>query len=158
MKPNDSDKPQIQVPSRRDFLGNVYTAMMGIGLADLISGKAIAKGGDLQLGKPHFPAKAKRGIYLFMSGAPSQLDMYDYKPQMKTMFDKQLSLRMGQCNVKRWTDDLLPLVEDPRDPLGVMDLVTHRAPLSDAPALYETFQKKEDGCIKVVLDPTLASA
>jgi len=72
---------------------------------------------------------------------------------MKTMFDKQLSLRMGQCNVKRWTDDLLPLVEDPRDPLGVMDLVTHRAPLSEAPALYETFQKKADGCIKVVLGP-----
>jgi threonine dehydrogenase-like Zn-dependent dehydrogenase len=72
---------------------------------------------------------------------------------MKTMFDKQLSLRMGQCNVKRWTDDLLPLVEDPRDPLGVMDLVTHRAPLSEAPALYETFQKKADGCIKVVLVP-----
>jgi threonine dehydrogenase-like Zn-dependent dehydrogenase len=74
--------------------------------------------------------------------------------------DKQLSLRMGQCNVKRWIDDLLPLVEDPADPLGVMDLVTHHAPrtthhapLEDAPALYETFQKKQDGCIKVVLTP-----
>ena len=72
---------------------------------------------------------------------------------MKTMFDRQLNLRMGQCNVKRWIDDLLPLVEDPADPLGVMDLVTHHAPLEDAPALYETFQKKEDGCIKVVLRP-----
>lgn len=72
---------------------------------------------------------------------------------MKTLFDKQISLRMGQCNVKRWTDDLLPLVEDPADPLGVMDLVTHHAPLADAPALYDTFQKKEDGCIKVVLRP-----
>ena len=72
---------------------------------------------------------------------------------MKTMFDKQINLRMGQCNVKRWVDDLLPLVEDPADPLGVMDLVTHHAPLEDAPALYSTFQKKEDGCIKVVLRP-----
>ncbi|AZS37280.1 putative zinc-binding alcohol dehydrogenase [Microbacterium lemovicicum] len=72
---------------------------------------------------------------------------------MKTMFDKQLSLRMGQCNVKNWVEDILPLVEDPADPLGVMDLVTHHAPLEDAPALYETFQKKEDGCIKVVLRP-----
>lgn len=72
---------------------------------------------------------------------------------MKTLFDKQISLRMGQCNVKRWTDDLLPLVEDASDPFGVMDLVTHRAPLADAPALYETFQKKQDGCIKVVLTP-----
>jgi threonine dehydrogenase-like Zn-dependent dehydrogenase len=72
---------------------------------------------------------------------------------MKTLFDRQIALRMGQCNVKRWVDTLLPLVEDPSDPLGVTDLVTHRAPLADAPQLYETFQKKADGCIKVVLEP-----
>ncbi|MGD7001695.1 zinc-dependent alcohol dehydrogenase [Corynebacterium halotolerans] len=72
---------------------------------------------------------------------------------MLTLFDKQIQLRMGQCNVKKWIDDLLPLVEDPADPLGVDDLVTHRVPLTDAPAAYEKFQKKEDGCIKVVLDP-----
>lgn len=72
---------------------------------------------------------------------------------MKTLFDKQVSVRMGQCNVKRWIDDLMPLVEDPTDPLGVDDLVTHHAPLEDAAVLYETFQKKEDGCIKVVLNP-----
>ncbi|OAN41371.1 alcohol dehydrogenase catalytic domain-containing protein [Microbacterium sp. H83] len=75
---------------------------------------------------------------------------------MKTMFDKQVSLRMGQCNVKRWIDDLMPLVEDLHDPLGVMDLTTHSAPLEDAPALYGTFQRKEDGCIKVVLRPDAA--
>ncbi|MEV8249985.1 alcohol dehydrogenase catalytic domain-containing protein [Microbacterium sp. NPDC076768] len=73
---------------------------------------------------------------------------------MKTLFDKQISLRMGQCNVKNWIDDLLPLVEDTADPLGIMDLTTHHAPLSDAPDLYRTFQEKSDGCIKVVLHPT----
>ena len=72
-----------------------------------------------------------------------------------TMFDKQIQLRMGQCNVKKWIDDVLPLLEDPADPLGVDDLVTHRLPLSEAPGAYEKFQKKADGCIKVVLDPTL---
>ncbi|CAN5278003.1 zinc-dependent alcohol dehydrogenase [soil metagenome] len=72
---------------------------------------------------------------------------------MKTLFDKQVTLRMGQCNVKNWIDDLLPLVEDPSDPLGVTDLVTHSVSLDRAPELYETFQKKEDGCIKVVLKP-----
>ncbi|WP_458111933.1 glutathione-dependent formaldehyde dehydrogenase [Arthrobacter sp. R1-13] len=72
---------------------------------------------------------------------------------MLWMFDKQIQLRMGQCNVRNWTDELLPLVEDDADPLGVMDLVTHRAGLGEAPALYEKFQKKEDGCIKVVLNP-----
>ncbi|MBP1232784.1 threonine dehydrogenase-like Zn-dependent dehydrogenase [Arthrobacter sp. PvP102] len=70
-----------------------------------------------------------------------------------SMFDKQLQLRMGQCNVRNWTDELLPLVEDEADPLGVMDLVTHRVGLEEAPAMYEKFQKKEDGCIKVVLQP-----
>lgn len=74
---------------------------------------------------------------------------------MKTLFDKQISMRMGQCNVKRWIPELLPLVEHRGDPLGTTDLTTHRVPLSEAPAMYETFQKKEDGCIKVVLDPAL---
>lgn len=73
-----------------------------------------------------------------------------------TMFDKQL--RMGQCNVRSWTDELLPLVEDPADPLGVGDLVTHRLPLEEAAVGYDLFQKKHDGCIKVVLDPTIAPA
>lgn len=72
---------------------------------------------------------------------------------LMTMFDKQIQLRMGQCNVRRWTDALLPLVEDDGDPLGVMHLVTHRGSLDEAPGLYEKFQKKQDGCIKVVLQP-----
>jgi threonine dehydrogenase-like Zn-dependent dehydrogenase len=72
---------------------------------------------------------------------------------MMTMFDKQLQFRMGQCNVKDWIEDLLPIVEDPTDPLGIDDLVTHRVPLEDAPDAYEMFQTKRDGCIKVVLEP-----
>ena len=72
---------------------------------------------------------------------------------MLTLFDKQIQLRMGQANVHSYIDDLLPLVEDPSDPLGTEDFVTHRVPLDQAPEMYEIFQKKEDGCIKVVLDP-----
>ncbi|MDR7233836.1 zinc-dependent alcohol dehydrogenase [Agrococcus sp. BE272] len=72
---------------------------------------------------------------------------------MMTLFDKQVAIRMGQCNVQSWRDALLPLVEDPADPLGVEDLVTHRVPLERAPEMYELFQKKQDGCIKVVLTP-----
>ncbi|MDQ0755178.1 zinc-dependent alcohol dehydrogenase [Arthrobacter sp. B3I4] len=72
---------------------------------------------------------------------------------LMSMFDKQIQLRMGQCNVRRWTEDLMPLVEADADPLGVMDLVTHEASLEEAPAMYEKFQKKQDGCIKVVLKP-----
>jgi len=70
-----------------------------------------------------------------------------------SMFDKQIQLRMGQCNVRTWTDDLLPLVEEPSDPLGVADLVTHHFPLEEAAPAYDLFQKKHDGCIKVVLNP-----
>ncbi|WP_146341723.1 alcohol dehydrogenase catalytic domain-containing protein [Nesterenkonia sp. NBAIMH1] len=72
---------------------------------------------------------------------------------MLTMFDKQIRVTMGQANVKNWVDDILPLVEDTKDPLGVDDFVTHHLPLDQAPEAYQTFQKKEDGCIKVVLDP-----
>lgn len=59
------------------------------------------------------------------------------------VLDKQLTaVRMGQCNVQHWIADLLPLVEDPDDPLGTMDLVTHRVPLEEAPRVYDVFQRK----------------
>jgi len=69
------------------------------------------------------------------------------------VFDKQITIRQGQANVKRWIPDLLPLVEDAADPLGTGDLMTHELPLEDAPDAYEKFQAKEDGYIKVVLKP-----
>ncbi len=69
------------------------------------------------------------------------------------IFDKQIQLRMGQANVKRWVPEILPLLEGSDDPLGVDDFVTHRVPLEEAPRAYEMFQKKEDGAIKVVLTP-----
>jgi threonine dehydrogenase-like Zn-dependent dehydrogenase len=71
---------------------------------------------------------------------------------MMTLFDKQIQLRMGQANVRRWIDDILPLLGDD-DPLGVDDFATHRVPLEQAPEAYETFQKKRDGAIKVLLKP-----
>ncbi len=78
--------------------------------------------------------------------------MADPLPMMK-LFDKQVQIRMGQANVKRWVDDLMPYLDDPSDPLGVEDLATHRLPLSEAPHGYEIFQKKQDGTIKVLLNP-----
>jgi threonine dehydrogenase-like Zn-dependent dehydrogenase len=78
--------------------------------------------------------------------------MTDPLPMM-TLFDKQIQLRMGQANVKRWVDDLMPLVTDDADPLGVEGFATHRLPLDQAPHGYEIFQKKQDGAIKVLLQP-----
>lgn len=70
------------------------------------------------------------------------------------MFDKGIALRMGQCNVHRWRYDILPLLEDEGDPLGIDDLVTHHADLERAPEMYDLFKNKQDGCIKVVLHPS----
>jgi threonine dehydrogenase-like Zn-dependent dehydrogenase len=71
---------------------------------------------------------------------------------MLTLFDKQIQLRMGQANVKRWVDDIMPLLTD-GDPLGVEGFATHRLPLEEGPHGYEIFQKKEDNAIKVLLQP-----
>jgi len=72
---------------------------------------------------------------------------------MLNLFDKQVTIRMGQCNVQHWVPELVPLVEDPADPLGTLDLVTHHGSLDEAPELYATFRDKQDGCVKVVLNP-----
>jgi threonine dehydrogenase-like Zn-dependent dehydrogenase len=72
---------------------------------------------------------------------------------MFTLFDKQITLRMGQANVKRWVDQIMPLLTD-EDVLGVDDFATHRLPIEDAPHAYEIFQKKENGAIKILLQPS----
>jgi Threonine dehydrogenase and related Zn-dependent dehydrogenases len=71
---------------------------------------------------------------------------------MMQLFDKQVQLRMGQANVKRWVPDILPLLTED-DPLGVETFATHRIPLAEAPQAYETFQKKQDGAVKYVMTP-----
>jgi threonine dehydrogenase-like Zn-dependent dehydrogenase len=71
---------------------------------------------------------------------------------MLTMFDKQVQVRMGQANVKKWVDDIMPLLTDD-DPLGVDTFATHVVPLDQAPHAYDIFQKKEDGAVKVILKP-----
>ena len=71
---------------------------------------------------------------------------------MFTLFDKQIQLRMGQANVKRWVDDIMPLLSD-EDPLGVEHFATHQVPIDQAPEAYDVFQKKDDGAIKILLKP-----
>lgn len=94
----------------------------------------------------------RRGGTLSLSGVYG--GMADPMPLLE-MFDKQLTVRMGQANVHHWIPELLPLVSDPADPLGVLDLRTHRIPLEDAPHGYDIFTRKDDGAIKVILDPSL---
>lgn len=71
---------------------------------------------------------------------------------MLTLFDKQIQVRMGQANVKKWVPEILPLLTDD-DPLGVDRFATHTVPLDEAPHAYDIFQRKADGAVKVVLKP-----
>ncbi|GAA2546609.1 zinc-dependent alcohol dehydrogenase [Mycolicibacterium diernhoferi] len=71
---------------------------------------------------------------------------------MLTLFDKQVQLRMGQANVKKWVPDIMPLLTD-ADPLGVDSFATHTLPLDDAAHAYDIFQRKADGAVKIVLQP-----
>jgi threonine dehydrogenase-like Zn-dependent dehydrogenase len=92
----------------------------------------------------------RRGGTVSLSGVYG--GMADPMPMM-TMFDKQVAIRMGQANVRRWVDDLLPLVTD-TDVLGLGDFATHRLPLDDGPHAYASFQKKDEGMVKVLFDLT----
>jgi threonine dehydrogenase-like Zn-dependent dehydrogenase len=83
------------------------------------------------------------GVY---GGAADPLPMFQ-------MFDKQVQVRMGQANVRAWTDDILGLLNRDEDVLGVESFATHHLSLDEAPDAYETFQKKQDGAVKIVFRP-----
>jgi hypothetical protein len=97
----------VNLETRRKFLGKLAMGFGTAAMSSLLPGRASAATslnppgqglGNGMLGATHFAPKAKRGIYLFMSGAPSQIDMFDYKPRMTDLFDTDLpeSIRNGQ--------------------------------------------------------------
>jgi threonine dehydrogenase-like Zn-dependent dehydrogenase len=119
-------------------------------LPDPLAEPLFDKAGIDRLGALHSAIDAVR-----RGGTVSIVGVYAGKADplpMDTMFDKQIEIRMGQANVKRWVDDILPLLTD-EDPLGVEEFATHHVSLDEAAEMYEKFQKKEDGVIKVVLRP-----
>ena len=119
-------------------------------LPDGVQGKVMEKAGVDRLAALHNSIAAVR-----RGGTISVVGVYAGKADpmpIDTMFDKQVTMRMGQANVKRWIDDIMPLLVDD-DVLGVEDFATHHLPLADAPHAYEIFQKKQDGAIKIVLKP-----
>jgi threonine dehydrogenase-like Zn-dependent dehydrogenase len=92
----------------------------------------------------------RRGGTLSISGVYG--GMADPLP-MLTLFDKQVTIRMGQANVLRWIDDLMPFVNDPADPLGLETFATHHVLLDQAPQAYQDFMNKQNGTVKVLLKP-----
>ena len=82
--------------NRRSLFSQATAGLGAAALASIDAQAAARTSGRSDL--PHHEPKAKRAIYLFMSGAPSQMDMWDHKPVMGEWFDKDLpdSIRMGQ--------------------------------------------------------------
>jgi threonine dehydrogenase-like Zn-dependent dehydrogenase len=115
--------------------------------------EALLQASKLQMDRVHALREChdavRRGGTLSLSGVyVGYVNLFN----LGDLFDRQLTIRMGQANVRRWVDDILPLLTD-EDPLETGDLVTHALPLAEAPRGYELFQKKEDDAIKVVLQP-----
>jgi threonine dehydrogenase-like Zn-dependent dehydrogenase len=120
-------------------------------LPDPVARKMVEKVGIDRMSVLHATIDTvRRGGTISLSGVYG--GMVDPMPMMM-LFDKQIQLRMGQANVRRWIGDLLPLVSGDDDPLGLDDFTTHTMPLEDAPKAYEMFQKKQDGAIKVLFTP-----
>src|SRR5205807_2492703 len=120
-------------------------------LPDPVAAQMIEKGGIDRLSVLYGCIDAvRRGGTISLSGvyggAADPIPMMD-------VFDKQIQLRMGQANVKRWIPEILPLLEGEADPLGVDTLASHHLPLDQAPHAYEIFQKKQDGAVKILLQP-----
>jgi threonine dehydrogenase-like Zn-dependent dehydrogenase len=130
-------------------LGKLAQQMTGL-LPDAVASKLMERAGVDRMDALYAAIDiVRRGGTISLSGVYG--GMTDPLP-MLTIFDKQIQLRMGQANVKRWVDDIMPLLMD-GDPLGVEGFATHRLPLAEAPRGYEMFQKKEDGAVKVLLAP-----
>jgi threonine dehydrogenase-like Zn-dependent dehydrogenase len=120
-------------------------------LPDSLAAKVTDRAAVDRLDALHTAVKAvRRGGTVSVSGVYG--GEVDPMPMME-MFDRGLQLRMGQAHVHRWIDDLLPIVGDETDPLGLRQFATHHLPLEDAAHGYEIFRDKADHCLKVVLQP-----
>ncbi len=149
---------QIKQLTRRTFLGHQAGALGQIALAsllvpDMVRGERTTKGSRGIGGLPHFAASAKRVIYLFQSGGPSHVDLFDYKPRMRQLHGSELppSIRgdqrvtgmtagqssfplvapfwkMHQCGQQgTWVSELLPHTQKIVDEITILKSVNTEA-------------------------------
>ena len=145
----DSVIDAVGMEAHGGVVGKLAQQMTGL-LPDAVASKVMERAGVDRMEALYAAIEiVRRGGTISLSGVYG--GMTDPLP-MLTLFDKQIQLRMGQANVKRWVDDIMPLLMD-GDPLGVEGFATHTLPLDDAPRGYDMFQKKEDGAVKVLLRP-----
>ena len=145
----DSVIDAVGMEAHGGVVGKLAQQMTGL-LPDAVAAKVMERAGIDRLEALYAAIDiVRRGGTISLVGVYG--GMTDPLPLL-TIFDKQIQLRMGQANVKRWADDIMPLLTN-GDPLGVEGFATHRLPLDEAPRAYEMFQKKEDGAVKVLLEP-----
>src|ERR1700741_5355198 len=137
MKPSpNSDHPPAACLTRRAFL----RTPLGLAAAATVKGALP--------GLPHFPPKAKRVIYLFQSGGPSQMELFDYKPQLNELYKTELpeSIRMGQrLTGMSSTQSTFPVVpsrfrfaQHGQNGAWVSELLPHTAKLVDKIAIVKS--------------------
>ncbi len=135
--------------TRRKFLGNVATGVMGMGLHDLIARDAFASS------KPHFPPKAKRVLQIFCPGAASHMDLWEHKPMLEKMHGKPLP---GEENLVSFQGKNGPLMKSPWvfKPAGksgkmISSMMPHMAEHVDDIAFFHGMHSKTNthgpGCI-----------
>ncbi|HEX8498038.1 MAG TPA: zinc-dependent alcohol dehydrogenase [Actinomycetales bacterium] len=130
--------------------GKLAHAAVGL-LPDAIAAPLADRFAIDRLDALHTAVKAvRRGGTVSVSGVYG--GEMDPMPLME-MFDRGIQMRMGQCHVRRWTDEIISVLEQDDDVLGVESLATHHLPLEQAPHGYDIFQRKAEGCVKVVLQP-----
>jgi len=146
----DSVIDAVGMEAHGDGFGQLAQQMTGL-LPDAVAAKLMERAGVDRLAALHLAIDiVRRGGTISLIGVYG--GMLDPLP-MLTLFDKQVQLRMGQANVRRWVDDIMPLLTGDDDPLGVETFATHRLPLDQGPQGYEMFQKKKDGAVKILLQP-----
>lgn len=116
MRPFATEHEFVLGMSRRSFLNRFGLGLGGLALADLINPSTSSAAVPGVLGQGHYAAKAKRVIFLFQSGAPSQMDLFDYKPLLNEKHGTELpkEIRMGQrLTAMSGNQSSLPLVGSP---------------------------------------------
>jgi len=143
--PDTCPGPSGVRPSRRDFLRTAGNGFGLLGLSYLLQKEVAAAGGNPLASKPgHFPAKAKRCIFLFMTGGPSHLDLFDPKPVLNTLDGRPLPPSFGHIHSQFLENDPLCLGSHRkfgrygRSGMDMSDLVPHMHQHADTIALVRS--------------------
>ena len=123
--------------TRREFFGRTATGIGTAALASILCRDGLAESSD----RPHFPAKAKRVIYLFMNGAPTHVDLFDYKPKLQAMHGtpipdeylagKRFSTMTGNAQGKLVLGPIEPFKQRGQSGAWVSDFLPYTASIAD---------------------------